>query len=40
MLEAGVLKDLPRTWNDPKTFLYDVQQGLWAHHNKLDANVV
>ncbi len=40
MLEAGVMNGLGRTWKDPKTFLYDVQKGLWAHHNKLNANVV
>lgn len=40
MLEAGVLKGLPRTWRDPEKFLYDAAKGLWAHHDKLDANVV
>jgi len=40
MLEAGVLNGLPRTWKDPRRFLYDVQKGLWAHHNKLSPNVV
>jgi cyclase len=40
MLKAGVLKDLPRTWKDPQRFLYDVQKGLWAHHNKLSPDVV
>jgi glyoxylase-like metal-dependent hydrolase (beta-lactamase superfamily II) len=40
MVKAGVLNDLPRTWKDPQGFLYDVQKGLWAHHNKLAANVV
>jgi cyclase len=40
MLDAGVLKGLARTWKDPKRFLYDVQKGLWAHHNKLSPNVV
>jgi glyoxylase-like metal-dependent hydrolase (beta-lactamase superfamily II) len=40
MLDAGVLQGLPRTWKDPKKFLYDVQKGLWAHHNKLNPNVV
>ncbi len=40
MLEEGVLKGLPRTWKDPEKFLYDAAKGLWAHHNKLDANVV
>ena len=40
MLDAGVLKGLARTFNDPHRFLYDVQKGLWAHHNKLYPNVV
>ena len=40
MLEEGVLKGLARTWKDPEKFLYDVAKGLWAHHDKLDPNVV
>ena len=40
MLKAGVLNGLPRTWKDPQRFLYDVQKGLWAHHNKLSPDVV
>ena len=40
MIEAGVLNGLARTWKDPQRFLYDVQKGLWAHHNKLNPNVV
>lgn len=40
MLKAGVLNGLPRTWQDPQRFLYDVQKGLWAHHNKLSPDVV
>jgi hypothetical protein len=40
MLKAGVLNGLPRTWMEPQRFLYDVQKGLWAHHNKLSADVV
>ena len=40
MLEAGVMKGLARTWKDPKKFLYDACKGLWAHHSKLDPNVV
>jgi glyoxylase-like metal-dependent hydrolase (beta-lactamase superfamily II) len=40
MLEAGVMNGLARTWQDPKKFLHDLHKGLWAHHNKLDANVV
>jgi glyoxylase-like metal-dependent hydrolase (beta-lactamase superfamily II) len=40
MLEAGLLNGLPRTWKDPYRFLYDAAKGLWAHHSKLDPNVV
>jgi glyoxylase-like metal-dependent hydrolase (beta-lactamase superfamily II) len=40
MLDEGVLKNLPRTWKDPSRFLYDAAKGLWAHHDKLDPNVV
>jgi glyoxylase-like metal-dependent hydrolase (beta-lactamase superfamily II) len=40
MLEEGVLNGLPRTWKDPYGFLYDAAKGLWAHHDKLDPNVV
>ena len=40
MLEAGVLKGLPRAWKDPDKFLYAAAKGLWAHHDKLDPNVV
>jgi cyclase len=40
MLAAGVLKGLPRTWKDPDKFLYAAAKGLWAHHDKLDPNVV
>jgi cyclase len=40
MLEGGLLKDLPRTWKDPYKFLYDAAKGMWAHHDKLDRNVV
>lgn len=40
MLEEGVMKGLARTWKDPETFLYDACKGLWAHHDKLDPNVV
>jgi cyclase len=40
MLSSGVLGGLPRTFKDPKRFLYTVQKGLWAHHNKLNPNVV
>jgi cyclase len=40
MLEAGVMKGLARTWSNPEKFLYDVNKGLWAHHNKLSPDVV
>jgi cyclase len=40
MLQEGVLNGLPRTWKDPYKFLYDAAKGLWAHHDKLDPNVV
>lgn len=40
MLEAGVLKGLPRTWKDPDKFLYDACKGLWAHQDKLAPDVV
>jgi glyoxylase-like metal-dependent hydrolase (beta-lactamase superfamily II) len=40
MLDGGVLKGLARTWKDPYKFLYDAAKGCWAHHDKLDANVV
>lgn len=40
MLKAGVMSGLARTWKDPQRFLYDVQKGLWAHHNKLSPDVV
>jgi cyclase len=40
MLERGVLQGLARTWHDPYKFLYDAAKGLWAHHDKLDRNVV
>ena len=40
MLKAGVMDGLPRTFQNPGEFLYDVHKGLWAHHNKLAPNVV
>jgi cyclase len=40
MLEAGVLNGLAPTWRDPYKFLYDAAKGLWAHHDKIDPNVV
>lgn len=39
MLDAGVMKGLTRIWKDPYKFLYDAGQGMFAHHNKLDASI-
>jgi cyclase len=35
MLDAGLMKDLPRTFRDPFKFAYDAHKGYWAHHNSL-----
>jgi glyoxylase-like metal-dependent hydrolase (beta-lactamase superfamily II) len=40
MLKGGVMNGFGRTWKDPHAFLYAVHKGLWAHHNKLNPNVV
>ena len=40
MVDAGVLNGLRRTWKDPRKFLYDAAQGMFAHHNKLDPSVI
>jgi glyoxylase-like metal-dependent hydrolase (beta-lactamase superfamily II) len=40
MLDEGVLKGLARVWKDPYKFLYDAAKGCWAHHDKMDPNVV
>ena len=40
MLDAGVMNGLPRVWNNPYKFLYDVAKGMFAHHNKLDPAVI
>jgi cyclase len=40
MIEAGLLRGLARTLSDPHTFVRAVHKGLWAHHNKLNPNVV
>ena len=40
MLEGGVMQGLARTWKDPYQFLYDAAKGCWAHHDKMDPNVV
>jgi glyoxylase-like metal-dependent hydrolase (beta-lactamase superfamily II) len=40
MLDAGVMKGLPRTFNDPYRFAYDAYKGYWAHHNSLGPDVL
>jgi cyclase len=40
MLEAGVLNEVNRKFDDPYRFLYDVSKGLWAHYTNFGGNVV
>jgi glyoxylase-like metal-dependent hydrolase (beta-lactamase superfamily II) len=40
MLDAGLMKDLSRTFRDPFRFAYDAHKGYWAHHDSLAGNVL
>lgn len=40
MLEAGVLDDIGRRFDDPQRFLYDVCKGLWAHYTNFGGRSV
>src|SRR5262249_47892145 len=40
MLDAGLMKDLSRTFRDPYRFTYDAHKGYWAHHNSLSPDVL
>ncbi len=40
MLDAGLMKDLSRTFRDPYQFTYDAYKGYWAHHNSLAPDVL
>lgn len=40
MLEAGVMDEIDRPFNDPYLFLYDTAKGLWAHYTNFGGNVV
>ena len=40
MLDAGLMKDLNRTFRDPFRFAYDAHKGYWAHHNSLGGEVL
>jgi hypothetical protein len=40
MIDAGVMKGLNRTFDDPFKFAYDAHKGYWAHHNGLAPDVL
>jgi glyoxylase-like metal-dependent hydrolase (beta-lactamase superfamily II) len=40
MLDAGVLKDVGREFQDPYRFLYDICKGHWAHYTNFGGNIV
>jgi glyoxylase-like metal-dependent hydrolase (beta-lactamase superfamily II) len=40
MLEAGVLKEVKREFQDPYRFLYDICKGHWAHYTNFGGNIV
>jgi glyoxylase-like metal-dependent hydrolase (beta-lactamase superfamily II) len=40
LLEAGVLDEVDRKFEDPYRFLYDAAKGLWAHYTNFGGNVV
>jgi len=40
MLEAGVMKEANREFQDPFRFLYDVCKGNWAHYTNFGGNIV
>ena len=40
MVDAGVMKGLSRTFDDPLKFAYDAHKGYWAHHNGLGGDVL
>ncbi len=40
MLDAGLMKGLNRTFNDPFKFTYAAHKGYWAHHNSLGPEVL
>jgi glyoxylase-like metal-dependent hydrolase (beta-lactamase superfamily II) len=40
MLEAGVLNQVNRKFDDPYRFLYDVCKGHWAHYTNFGGNIV
>ena len=40
MLDAGVMKEVNRQFQDPYRFLYDDSKGLWAHYTNFGGNIV
>ena len=40
VLDAGVMDEIDRKFEDPYRFLYDVAKGLWAHYTNFGGNVV
>ncbi len=40
MLEAGVMDEIDREFDDPYRFLYDVAKGLWAHYTNFGGKTV
>lgn len=40
ILEAGVMDEIDRKFDDPYKFLYDAAKGLWAHYTNFGGNVV
>lgn len=40
MLEAGVMNEVARKFDDPYRFLYDVAKGHWAHYTNFGGNIV
>jgi glyoxylase-like metal-dependent hydrolase (beta-lactamase superfamily II) len=40
MLDAGLMKGLNRTFEDPFKFTYAAHKGYWAHHNSLGPEVL
>jgi len=40
MLEAGVLDEVERKFQDPYKFLYDIAKSHWAHYTNFGGNIV
>jgi glyoxylase-like metal-dependent hydrolase (beta-lactamase superfamily II) len=40
MLDAGVMTEVSRKFQDPYRFLYDVSKGHWAHYTNFGGNIV